>query len=137
MSIMRDTIGAFIGWLAASFDFLDAHDGAITAIATAFIALFTFTLYRSTDKLWQDAKETGERQASEMMESLRIANMSAEVAARSFNLSREDHIATHRPHIRVRKIATEGKPNGIVEVQYIIVNSGAGLGRIIETGTRL
>jgi hypothetical protein len=33
---------------------------AITAVATIFIALFTLTLWWSTDKMWQEAKRAGE-----------------------------------------------------------------------------
>ncbi|BAM91093.1 hypothetical protein S58_51140 [Bradyrhizobium oligotrophicum S58] len=51
---------------------LDALNGAITAIATAFIAWFTLSLRQSTDKLW----EAGERQIA-------IANVSAETAQRA------------------------------------------------------
>ena len=35
---------------------IEAHSGAITALATIFIGLFTYTLKRSTDKMW-DASE--------------------------------------------------------------------------------
>jgi hypothetical protein len=38
--------------------FIHRNEGAITALATLLIALFTLTLWRSTDKLW----EAGERQ---------------------------------------------------------------------------
>jgi hypothetical protein len=43
---------------------LNDYNGAITAIATAFIAWFTLSLRQSTDKLWdagKDALETTER----------------------------------------------------------------------------
>ena len=38
-------------------DFIDEHNGIFTAIATVFIAFFTFSLKSSTDKLWDAAKE--------------------------------------------------------------------------------
>lgn len=61
-----------------------------------------------------------------------------ESTAKSFNLSREDHIATHRPKLVVRRIAiNEIRETGTCEVQYIVVNVGPGRARIIETGTRL
>src|ERR1700677_225046 len=49
--------------------FLDSYNGLITAIATAFIAWFTFSLRRSTDRLW----DAGERQIALARESADIA----------------------------------------------------------------
>jgi len=37
-------------------EFLEAHNGAVVAIATCFIAWFTLTLKRSTDRLWESGK---------------------------------------------------------------------------------
>ena len=37
--------------------FLDVYEVAVTATATAFIAWFTWTLKRSTDRLWQASKD--------------------------------------------------------------------------------
>lgn len=47
-------------------DFIDAHNGAINALATFAIALFTLTLWRSSEKMWnatQDALRHAERTA--------------------------------------------------------------------------
>jgi hypothetical protein len=44
----KDCVGAFI----------HQNEGAITALATLFIALFTLTLWRSTDKLWNVTNDT-------------------------------------------------------------------------------
>jgi hypothetical protein len=48
---------------------LEAHHGAITAVATAFIGWFTYTLWRSSEKMWiatqntlRHAERTAERQ---------------------------------------------------------------------------
>jgi hypothetical protein len=38
-------------------DFADKNGSAITAVATLLIAVFTFTLQRSTDRLWKAGKE--------------------------------------------------------------------------------
>jgi hypothetical protein len=67
---------------------LDAYNGLITAIATIFIAWFTFSLRRSTDKLW----DAGERQlkfladnaasqSSDMQASLEVSRAAAKAAA--------------------------------------------------------
>jgi hypothetical protein len=109
----------------------------VLVLVTACLAWYTAGLFGVTKRLADDAQQTSNRQAGEMRESLNIAAISAEAAAKNFNLSREDHIATHRPHIRVRKIAVHKDKKGALGVQYIVVNAGAGRGRIIETGTRL
>jgi hypothetical protein len=50
-----------------------------TALATIFIAAFTFTLKRSTDKLWETNKD-------------------------QIRLAREDFLSTHRPEIRFKHV---------------------------------
>jgi hypothetical protein len=39
--------------IACAGNFADTNQGAITALATVFLALFTFTLWRSTTRLWK------------------------------------------------------------------------------------
>jgi hypothetical protein len=46
----NDTVCAF----SVLYDYRDA----VTAVATIFIAFFTLTLWRSTDKLWKEAKDS-------------------------------------------------------------------------------
>jgi hypothetical protein len=49
--------------------FLEAHNGAITAIATAFIAWFTLTLWQSSEKMWlvtNRSAELAERTLTEL-----------------------------------------------------------------------
>src|ERR1700730_11936488 len=70
--------------------FLDKMGGAITALATIAIAIFTFTLKRATDKLW-DAGErqlnllaaTSAAQSKDMQASIRAATDSANAAITS------------------------------------------------------
>jgi hypothetical protein len=47
---------------AIVYDGIERHDGLIAAAATLAIAVFTFTLWRSTDKLWTASKAASERQ---------------------------------------------------------------------------
>jgi hypothetical protein len=50
------------GYEVASFlaVFIDAHNGVVTAIATMFIGLFTYTLKKSTDRMWVATKQAAE-----------------------------------------------------------------------------
>ena len=64
--------------------FLDKMGGAITALATIAIAIFTFTLKRATDKLWDAGErqlnllaETSAAQSKDMQASIRAATDSA------------------------------------------------------------
>jgi hypothetical protein len=59
---------------------LDSNNGLITAIATVFIAWFTFSLRRSTDKLWN----AGERQIALARESADIARQAMVAGERAF-----------------------------------------------------
>jgi len=56
--------------------FLNYNAGAIAAIASVFVALFTWTLWRSTHLLW----EVGREQHNAAMRQLAVATMSAEAA---------------------------------------------------------
>ena len=47
---LRATMSNLVEWL-------ETHDGAITALATIAIAGFTYTLYRSTEKLWKAGEQ--------------------------------------------------------------------------------
>jgi hypothetical protein len=83
---------------------LDKAGGIITALATIAIALFTFTLKRATDKLW-DAGErqlellttTNAAQSRDMRESIRVGKTAADAAA----LSARAAVALELPVIRV------------------------------------
>ena len=59
---------------------LDSYNGLITAIATGFIAWFTLSLRRSTDKLW----DAGERQIALARESADIAREAMIAGERAF-----------------------------------------------------
>src|SRR5260221_12152769 len=76
---------------------LEDHRETITAIATVFIALFTLTLWRATNRMW----ESGERQ-------LNLTGTGAERQARqtqtSIELAPPQIVSTHRPPILFRDI---------------------------------
>ena len=62
-----------------TFVFLYDSREATAAIATAFIAIFTFSLWRSTDRLW----EAGEKQIAIAAEAAMAATKSAEVSEKA------------------------------------------------------
>jgi len=82
-----------------------------TALATIFIAAFTFTLKRSTDKLWETNKE-------------------------QIRLAREDFLSTHRPEIRFKHVwlVSEFMHDTPIVGQVTCVNSGTSDANIFEYG---
>ena len=48
-----------ICWLLVISEWLESHNGAITAIATVFMAVFTLRLWVSTNRLWQESVSSG------------------------------------------------------------------------------
>jgi hypothetical protein len=84
---------------------------AATAVATILIAIFTFTLWRSTDKLWEAGTE-------------------------QFNLARDEFNSVHRPKIRLKhlwlaKDIWEGEQ---IKATADFVNSGTGTAFVREIG---
>jgi hypothetical protein len=79
--------------LVESGTFFNFYGAAITAIATIAIAGFTYTLKRSTDRLW----ESGEKQIIVTKESADAAKSAANTAAEGNVLTREIFIAEQRP----------------------------------------
>lgn len=57
--------------------FLDKYNGAVTAVATAFIAIFTIVLVRVTGR-------------------------QARLTTAALNLARQEFVATHRPRVVLR-----------------------------------
>jgi hypothetical protein len=84
-------------------DFLDAHNGAITAIATGFIAWFTWILY------------TVSREQSRLTDA-------------ALKLARDEFDASHRPHLVIRDLTREGNA-----ITYLLVNIGDAPGTIVES----
>ena len=81
---------------------IDDYSALISALATIAIAVFTFTLWKSTDKLWKAsddqfrlAKETNDRQATEIKDQLAIARKASEAAQKSA----EAAVATERARL--------------------------------------
>jgi hypothetical protein len=96
-----DILGKAAGVAVAVLDFLEKYNGALTAVATAFIAVFTIVL----------AVVTG-----------RQARLSRE----SIDLARQEFIATHRPRVILRCIQGPAyNDEGQRFVVVTFVNAGA------------
>lgn len=107
--------------------------GASVALAfiTFFLALYTAKLWYATKTLAEDAKRTADRQASEMLESLRIAKVSADAAmktARHMEIADRAYIKiSHEPPGLVQTTSTADvlySPNRTYEIQIEVRNIG-------------
>jgi hypothetical protein len=63
-----------------SAEYLDAHGEAITSLATLWLALFTFTLWRATNRLTLLAEDQGKAMSASIAESARAAAAMERVA---------------------------------------------------------
>jgi hypothetical protein len=93
---------AVLFWGIAKF--LNDYSNTITALSGVAVAGFTFTLWRSTDKLWISAekqRENSDRQYSldrqDTTNSLRIAARAATAMEEANKVSREHLVAAERP----------------------------------------
>lgn len=96
-----------ISAIARLFIYISRHNAAffalITTISTAFIALFTFTLYRATSEqgdLTLRAVDLAEKQF--LME-----GRQADLAEKQHGLARLQHIAANKPRLRIRSVSVE------------------------------
>jgi hypothetical protein len=84
-------------------DWADKYQGAIAAIATIIVAVFTATLWGSTDKLWK----TAEQQSDDMRISLAIAKEAADAARDSADAARhavDADVSLNEPRIVVQSL---------------------------------
>jgi hypothetical protein len=106
-----------VSWFLCAGEFLDAHNGAVTAFATIFIAIFTIVLAcvsRAQARLTRDA----------------------------IKLARDEFNATHRPRLIVRRISLkevhgEGGLPSIGGIEYVVVNKGVSKAKIVESNTTI
>jgi|HubBroStandDraft_4_1064222.scaffolds.fasta_scaffold26042_4 hypothetical protein len=76
-------------------NFLEAHNGAISAISAAFVAAFTFTLWRSTVKLWRTSRE----QSIHIERSAKASNVAADAAGQSARVAQDALLKLERPFL--------------------------------------
>ena len=69
----------FDGLLAAG-DFLERHNGAISAISTIFVAFFTYTLWRATTRLWRSSQRQARNLESSIIDAGRSATAMEQVS---------------------------------------------------------
>jgi hypothetical protein len=114
---------------------LDIIGALITAVATAFIARYTFTLKKSTDRLW----EAGEKQfrqasAASLRQDLRTQDQ-LQLTRDNIEFARLEFNATHRPKLVIREahitIPTGRTPTA--GVRLIVANAGVGPADIVES----
>ena len=80
--------------------FVHKNEGAITALATLLIAIFTLTLWRATDKMWKASQD-------------------------QIELSRDVFVATERPWVGPRTVGAEQiAPNHPITAWVVIENTG-------------
>ncbi len=106
--------------LTAIGAFVEDHEGALTALATIAIATFTWTLYKSTDKLWKETKAAS-----------KIAQTSATAALKNAQAVE----ATERAYVKISHcppgLVFSDLP-GICSVQIKIHNLGNTPARITD-----
>ena len=67
--------------LFKNLTFIDAYHDTINAFAALLVAIFTFTLWRSTDKLWRASKTQSEDMRDSIAEAARAATAMENVAS--------------------------------------------------------
>jgi hypothetical protein len=121
-----DIIGFALRKIGSSIDIFSA----LTAVATIFIAGFTFTLKRSTDKLWNSAeKQVRAMRAISIRQDIRTEE--------SIRLARRDFIATHRPRVGVAFIQGPFVKDSRQFVWVTVANNGGSDAIIHEWGCDL
>ena len=86
-------------WLSTCMDFIQTYNSAITALATAFIAIFTIVLAF-------------------------VTNSQAQITQAAVQLSRDEFNAAHRPKLRARLVRLDSIDSADVKAHYTIVNVG-------------
>jgi hypothetical protein len=138
--------------------FLDKMGGAITAVATIAIAIFTFTLKRATDKLW-DAGErqlnllaaTSAAQSKDMQASIRAATDSANAAITSNQIAmtnserqlrasvtvQDINMVTHRLPGRIGTYNDDVIPGAVHTYRFSVILKNGGMTPAINARTNI
>jgi hypothetical protein len=134
--------------LVKAAEFLNFYGALITAIATIAIAAFTFTLKRSTDRLWEAGEKQFNHAKSLAFQAFLDRATDLKNVGQQIQLARNEFLATHRPKVIVREVYLDGDqiwfrlvnvgdtPATIAEssVTAEIVTSKAGLRPLLSTG---
>src|ERR1043166_2203791 len=109
---------------AARFVWEHAGHDNVVAFGTLLIAVFTFTLYRSTTRLW----EAGEKQIRAM---IAISTKQDLRTRDALDIARAQFISAHRPKIILRDVHLIADT-----VHYLLVNIGSTEATILESYVR-
>ncbi len=126
-------VNDLIDWLVSVPVWIETHSDIVTAAATAFIAIFTLTLFLATRKLWKISQQ----QSRDMKESLRIAQESANAAKESADAFQA--IERARLFVKVKR-DPPAKPGEVIEnikeghnrILINIINEGKSLAVITK-----
>lgn len=114
-------------WVAKE---IEKYNGLVTAIATAVMAIFTGTLWRSsanTAKLTEKTVDLAEKQF--LME-----GRQADLAEKQHGLQRLQYYATHRPRIKVRGVSGPIRKGATDIFRVVVANAGETPAHIISYG---
>lgn len=137
--------------------FIEAHDKFFVVVGTGVIAWFTATLWRatsglkdSTDKLWaagEAQKTISEQIAAAGDRQVLISSALVDVTIKQKEIARQQFLAQHRPHLKVRHVSLDGIPdtserlifkNGdAVKGAFVVVNVGGTKAKIISSNYRI
>jgi hypothetical protein len=98
----HDKPADYVAGALALGQFAETHDGAITAVATIFIAAFTIVLAVRTGGLFKETarlRAIANVQQTDFLRSIKATERLAEAAHKSAELARDEFNATHRPHL--------------------------------------
>lgn len=115
--------------------FIDVNNGAISVVATIAIAAFTFTLWRSTNRLSQvgeaqakataDLVEVGQKQVA-------LAGRQADFADKLATIERRQHLAAYRPNIVIHTCEKFIVQPNVVGAKFRVVNAGVNRATITQ-----
>jgi hypothetical protein len=119
----QHTLGTYV--LEVVLSFFDAHNGLLTAVATVFVAFFTWTLWRTNNKAAEFAAQTvilAEQQTA-------LEGLQSDILAKQTELGRLQFFAEHRPTL-VLKDVYFSSADDFTEVTFEMVNVGQSLAMI-------
>lgn len=119
---------------------LDIHNGLVTAIATVFVAGFTWTLWRSNKSIIEQAQATADLAQKQFL----MEGKQADLAERQHGLARLQFIAANRPIIEIRSVALQASGKGgklfhrggPIKGSLVIRNMGGSDAKILEAEYR-
>jgi hypothetical protein len=104
-----------IYWIVGT---LDGHNGFVTALATVFVAGFTWTLWQTSEATVAQTKAAGALAEKQFL----LEGLQADILEKQKEIQRIQLLALHRPRLVVREVFWDGaKPP---TVSFVLVNKG-------------